>query len=289
MYTNGNFESHLAALLFLGMLGLLILLSAATVATFFWRRALVRYPMRGIAALLGSYGVLLAVFSYSSYDRTVARGEEKFFCALDCHIAYSVQNVERRKTIGDTTALGEFYVVTLRSHFDERTIAPWRGDRPLAPDPPALTLIDGNGRHYPDSANGQNAWEAAYGKPHTMLRSHFDERTIAPWRGDRPLAPDPPALILIDGNGRHYPDAANGQNAWEAAYGKPHTIGDGLRPGESYETTWVFDVPEGAQSVRMQAELRGFPMYVLIGDETSPGHGKTYLGLQRTGPGGFGR
>lgn len=233
MYTNGNFESHLAALLFLGMLGLLILLSAATVATFFWRRAWVRYPVLGIAALLGGYGVLLAVFSYSSYDRTVARGEEKFFCALDCHIAYSVQNVERRKTIGDTTALGEFYVVTLRSHFDERTIAPWRGDRPMAPDPPALTLIDGNGRHYPDSANGQIAWEAAYGKPHTM--------------------------------------------------------GDGLRPGESYETTWVFDVPEGAQSVRMLAEMRGFPMYVLIGDETSPGHGKTYLGLQCTGLGGCGR
>jgi hypothetical protein len=163
------------------------------------------------------------VFSHFSYDRTVARGDEKFFCALDCHIAYSVRNVERRKTIGDITANGEFYVV--------------------------------------------------------KLRTHFDERTIAPWRGDRPLAPDPPSLILVDDKGRQYPLATNGQRAWEAAHDSPHRLGDGLRPGESYETTWVFDVPEDTQSLRMLAELRGFPMYVLIGDETSSGHNKTYLKL----------
>ena len=223
MYTNGNFESHLAALLFLGTLGLLILLSAATVAAFFWRRAWVRYPLGAIAALLAGYGLLLAVFSGTSYDRTVARGDEKFFCALDCHIAYSVRNVERMKSIGDVTASGEFTVVTLRTHFDERTIALWRGNSPLAPDPPSLKLIDGNGGRYPVSASGQSAWEAVHGKSHTM--------------------------------------------------------GDSLRPGESYETTWVFDVPPEAQAVRMLAELRGFPTYVLIGDETSPRHHKTYLAL----------
>jgi hypothetical protein len=223
MYTNGNFESHLAALLFLGTLGLLILLSAATVAAFFWRRAWVRYPLLAIAVLLAGYALLLAVFSLASYDRTVARGDEKFFCALDCHIAYSVQNVERTKAIGDTTARGEFYVVTLRAHFDERTIAPWRGDSPLNPDPPALTLVDAGGRSYPVSPTGQKAWEAAH--PQT------------------------------------------------------HSITDPLRPGESYETTWVFDLPAGAQSVRMLAGWNGFPSYVLIGDEASLGHRKTYFAL----------
>jgi hypothetical protein len=223
MYSNGNFESHLAALLFLGTLGLLVLLAGATTFLFFWRRAWVRYPLLAIAALLAGYGLLLAVFSWASYDRTVARGDEKFFCALDCHIAYSVQNVERTKIIGDTIAHGEFYVVTLRSHFDERTIAPWRGNRPLVPDPPSLTLIDGNGRQYPVSTNGQKAWEATHGNP--------------------------------------------------------HSLGDGLRPAESYQTIWVFDVPENAASMRLLAELRGFPTYVLIGDETSPAHRKTYLAL----------
>ena len=74
-----------------------------------------RYSLLAIVVLLAGYGLLLAVFSLTSYDRTVARGDEKFFCALDCHIAYSVQNVERMKTIGDTTAQGEFCVVTVRS------------------------------------------------------------------------------------------------------------------------------------------------------------------------------
>jgi hypothetical protein len=224
VYTNGNFESHLAALLFLGTAGLLFLLAAATVVLYSSRRRWVRYSLLAMAVLVGCYGMLMALFSLSSYDRTVARGEEKFFCALDCHIAYSVQNVEQSKTIGDVTAHGEFYVVTLRSHFDERTIAPWRGDRPLAPDPPSLTLVDGHGRQYPISAEGQKAWEAVHGLPHTLK--------------------------------------------------------DALRPGESSETTWVFDVPVDAQSLRMFAGWNGFPSYVLIGDEASPGHGKTYLKLQ---------
>jgi hypothetical protein len=223
MYTNGNFESHLAALLFLGTAGLLVLLAVATVVLYFSRRRWVRYSLLAMAVLTAGYGLLLALFSLTSYARTVARGDEKFFCELDCHIAYSVQNVERVKTIGDVTAHGELYVVTLRTHFDERTIAPWRGDRPLAPDPPSLTLIDGNGRQYPVSASGQKAWESVHGRPHNMA--------------------------------------------------------DGLRPGESYESTWVFDVPEEAQSLRMLAELRGFPNYLLIGDETSLRHSKTYLGL----------
>jgi hypothetical protein len=51
---------------------------------------------------------------------------------MDCHIAYSVRNVERVKTIGGTNASREFYGITLRSHFDQRTIAPWRGGSPCA-------------------------------------------------------------------------------------------------------------------------------------------------------------
>ena len=127
------------------------------------------------------------------------------------------------KIIGDTIATGEFFVVTLRSHFDEHTIAPWRGNGPLVPSHPSLTLVDSNGRRFLLSAKGQCAWEAGHGKP----------------------------------------------------YG----LGDPLRPGESYETTWVFDVPEDAQSLRMLAELRRFPTCVLIGDEASPRHGKTYFAL----------
>jgi len=223
MYTNGNFEAHMAALCFLGTLGLTILLVVATVVLFFARRSWVRYPVFAIVVLLAGYAAILAFFSFASFDRTVKRGDEKFYCGMDCHIAYSVQAVDRTKAIGDTTATGEFYVITVRSHFDERTIAPWRGDSPLRPDPPTLTIVDSGGHSYPVSEAGQKAWEAIHG----------------------------------------------GQ----------HSLSDGLRPGESYETTWVFDVPTNAVSVRLFAGWNGFPSYVLIGDEASPHHAKTYFAL----------
>lgn len=223
MYTNGNFESHMAALCFLGTMSLAALLVIATVFLLFTRPAWARYSLLAIALLLAGYAALLGFFSWASYDRTVARGDEKFYCGMDCHIAYSLQNVERTKTIGDTAAQGEFYLITVRSHFDERTIAPWRGDSPLRPDPPTLTLIDHDGRSYPLSCAGQRAWE--------MTHSHA------------------------------------------------HTLSDDLRPGESYQTTWVFDVPTDIQSARLLAGWNGFPSYVLIGDEASPRHEKTYLGL----------
>jgi hypothetical protein len=223
MYTNGNFEAHMAALCFLGTVGLTVLLVIATVVLFFTRRAWAKYSLHAIVVLLGGYAAVLAFFSFASFDRTVKRGDEKFYCGMDCHIAYSVQSVERTKTIGDATANGEFYVITVRSHFDERTIAPWRGDSPLRPDPPTLTLIDTSGRSYAVSAMGQKAWEAVHAQPHSLT--------------------------------------------------------DGLRPGESYETTWIFDVPAVADNLRMFAGWNGFPSYILIGDEASPGHKKTYFAL----------
>jgi len=223
LYTNGNFESHLAALCFLGTAGLTVVLAVATVVLFFARRTWARYSALAIVVLLAGYAAVLAFFSWASFDRTVARGDEKFFCALDCHIAYSVQNVERRKVIGDATTQGEFVVVTVRTHFDERTIAPWRGNGALKPAPPMLELVDSKGRSYPVSPVGQQAWEKVAADSHSPT--------------------------------------------------------DPLRPGESYETTWVFDVPAGAQSVRMFAGWQGFPEYLLIGDESSPGHGKTYFAL----------
>jgi len=223
MYTNDSLEAHLSALCFVGTAGLSLLLVIATAVLFSIRRRWACYTLVALAVLLAGYGLLLGAFSFTSYDRTVARGDEKYFCGMDCHIAYSVQNVERVKTMGDTTARGEFVVVTMRSHFDERTIAPRRGNGALTPNPPDLELVDGSGQECPISVSGQRAWEAAHGQPHSPR--------------------------------------------------------DPLRPGESYETTWVFEVPDGAHSARMLAGWHGFPSYVLIGDEASPGHRKTYFAL----------
>ena len=223
MYTNGNFESHLAALCFLGTTGLTALLVTTTVVLWFTRRRWTRYSLIALAVLILGYAALVALFSYASYDRTAKRGDEKFFCALDCHIGYSVQDVQRVKSIGETAARGEFVVVTLRSHFDERTIAPWRGNGALKPDPPTLELVDESGQAYGVSGAGQAAWE------------------------------------------KLHPQS--------------HSLDDPLRPGESYETMWVFEVPADDPALRLFAGWHGFPSYLLIGDEDSPRHGKTHFAL----------
>jgi len=90
MYTNVNLESHIAALLLLGSGGLTVLLLIMAAVLFFARPGWVRYPLLAAAAVGLGYGLLLAAFSLISSEQTLPRGEEKHFCELDCHIAYSV-------------------------------------------------------------------------------------------------------------------------------------------------------------------------------------------------------
>ena len=162
--------------------------------------------------------MLLLGFSSFSHERVLAMGEEKYFCELDCHIAYSVQNVQRAKSIGSATAAGEFYVVTVRARFDPTTIAPWRGDAPLSPNPHDVSLVDERGQTLKPSAAGQQAWESSHGASASLMQP--------------------------------------------------------LRPGESYQTTMVFDVAPGTTSSRLLISSQGFPMPVLIGDESSLLHRK---------------
>jgi hypothetical protein len=218
-----NLEPHIAALLLLGSGALLVLLVLTTPVLVFWRREWLRYTLRAIAVLVFGYGILLLAFSAFSLERTLARGQEKYFCELDCHIAYSVRSVQRMKSIGNATAGGEFYVVTVRSRFDETTIAPWRGDAPLTPNPHDVTLVDDQGRALKASLVGQQAWDAAHGTQASLLQP--------------------------------------------------------LRPGEFYEATMVFDVPRDVSSPRALVSSRGFPMPMLIGDESSLLHKKTYFAL----------
>src|SRR5271165_3088958 len=113
MYTNGNLEAHLSALCFVSTAGLSLRLVIAAAVLFFTRRRWALCSLLAVAVLLAGYALVLGFFSWASFDRTVARGDEKFYCGMDCHIAYSVRNVERVETVGDVTARGEFYVVTL--------------------------------------------------------------------------------------------------------------------------------------------------------------------------------
>jgi len=223
MNFNTNFEPHLSALLFLGTAGSLLVLTVASIVFVFSRRQLLRYSVGAMIVLVIGYAALLLGFSGFSHDRTLSPGDEKYFCELDCHLAYSVQQVQRFKQIGDTTPGGQFYVVTVRTRFDEKTIASWRGNGPYSPSPPAITVVDERGREIPPSAAGQAAWNALHGASHPLSES--------------------------------------------------------LRPGESYETTLVFDIPKELQRARLLATFEDFPTPFLIGDEGSLLHKKTYFEL----------
>jgi len=167
----------------------------------------------GVAAL---YAVGLAGGAVVSRERTLAAGERKYFCEIDCHIAYEV--------VG--------------------------------------------------------AAAAGAGKRAVTVRTWFDPSTIAPFRGDAPLSPGPRSVVLVDGTGRRYLPSPEATSAWQAAHPDSTPFGRDLRPGESYPTTFVLDVPADARSLRLfVGDPPGGLDRLGIGHENSPFHGKTYFAL----------
>ena len=176
MYTNGNLEAHLAALLFLGTMGLLLMFSVVTLVLVFARRAWVRLsPVRDRNPAGRLRSVAGGILVHQLRPHRGARRRQVLLCTRLPHRLLGAERGagedHRRRH-----RQGEFCVVTLRTHFDERTIAPWRGNSPLRPEPPSLTLIDGNGRQYPVSSEGQKAWEV------THREAHYDGGRSASWR-----------------------------------------------------------------------------------------------------------
>src|SRR4029077_6219231 len=104
--------------------------------------------------------VLVGV-SLTSHEKTLAPGENKYFCEIDCHIAYSVVNFEGAKALGDeahqTLPAGRFVIVRLKTWFDPSTISEHRGDSPLGPSPRRVVLVDDAAQPFPESAQGKAA------------------------------------------------------------------------------------------------------------------------------------
>ena len=88
------------------------------------------------------YVAVLFLFSFTSNEQALARGQEKHFCELDCHLAYSIIAVTDSKTIGSATANGTFRSVTIKTRFDEHTISPRRGNGLLYPNSRVVMLVD---------------------------------------------------------------------------------------------------------------------------------------------------
>jgi hypothetical protein len=82
---------------FLLALTILVLLLA------FWKtrtRVALGAAAFGLVLLSGYLTVLLGV-SLTSHEKLLAPGERKYFCEVDCHIAYSVVSVEETSALGD--------------------------------------------------------------------------------------------------------------------------------------------------------------------------------------------
>ena len=153
MNANVNLAATVGALALLGTGFLLFLAALVLIQSLIARkRARARVVLAAMLLIAGAYAAAILVFSFASHEKILARGEEKHFCELDCHLAYSIANVTEARTLSgapnQAPAQGVYTIVTLKTRFDETTIAPWRGNGLLNPNSRVLTLIDDRGNRY---------------------------------------------------------------------------------------------------------------------------------------------
>ena len=150
LHANVDFPAHLEAALFLGMVaGWVFLFVVWLVAS--WKQM----PRLAQAAVwLGFGGTVLYVcllygFAWKSKEQTLARGAEKYFCELDCHLAYSVVSVEQPKAwkAEGGGPIERLWDVAVRTRFDETTTSLRRPkDATLTPNPRTVELVSSDGR-----------------------------------------------------------------------------------------------------------------------------------------------
>jgi hypothetical protein len=218
----------IAVLLFLGTVfligtSLLVLLYGITRRSVFFKRL----GGGAVLTIAAGYFILLGGVSLASSEKVLPPGGWKYFCEIDCHVAYSVVGAQTTAALGpetqQVTAHGEFVVVQLKTWFDERTISAHRGNGPLTPNQRRVLLVDDRGRSFVPSPEGQMAY--------TRI---------------------------------------NGPSA---------QLSQPLRPGESYTTNLVFDVPNDAQKLRLLIIEDDPETRFVIGHENSLLHKNIYLSL----------
>lgn len=143
--SNMNFPAPMAVMGFLAAaIGLFVAIAAVLIFWFARKPRMARVAGFALAGGAFIYLALLLGFSAGSRETLLSRGQEKYFCEVDCHLAYSVLDV---KTQDQGTRSN--YVITLRTRFDETTTSPNRPkDAPLTPSPRQVRLIDESGRQY---------------------------------------------------------------------------------------------------------------------------------------------
>ena len=156
MNSNMNFPAPLSALAFLGTVALLMLCVALAIGFAFGKKFKALKATVGFAVMvIVVYAAMVLVFSLFSTRAVLAQGQEKYFCELDCHLAYSIVKAGYEpdpQVAGDTR-----YVVELQTRFDPTTISAHRGNGTLTPSPREVVLMDRAGHEYrPAEFQGQS-------------------------------------------------------------------------------------------------------------------------------------
>ena len=152
MYTNVNLEAPLGALALLGTAFLIFVAAIVLIQSLVVRKLRrARVVVLAMLAIVTLYGSAAVGFSFASHYNLLARGQEKHFCELDCHLAYSIVGVAPAAASVDGQ---QVVTVTIKTRFDETTISSSRGNGLLYPNARALTLYDDRGNLY--SAQAQS-------------------------------------------------------------------------------------------------------------------------------------
>ncbi|MDX6531819.1 MAG: hypothetical protein QOH41_4109 [Blastocatellia bacterium] len=226
MNTNVNLLAPIGVLAFLGTGFLLFLATLTLIQSLIVRKhRRAKLVLLAMLVIAGAYFAAILMFSLASHEKVLARGDEKHFCEIDCHLAYSVVDTRQAKTLGNppTTAQGTYTVVTIKTRFDETTISSQRGDGLLYPNSRVVTLVDKRGIKYAPASD--------------------DQRALAAGQGE----------------------------------GKP--LATPLRPGESYTTLIVFDLPADARASTLLINEGEWVTHLVIGHENSPLHHQTKFQL----------
>src|SRR2546422_10178747 len=97
-----------------------------------------KWSVIAAAAIAAAYAGLLVGDSLVSPEYVLARGEQKYFCEVDCHIAYSVEDGSKAKKLGpqprQRIAAGRFLSVLVKTRVGARTMSPHLGGARLQPN-----------------------------------------------------------------------------------------------------------------------------------------------------------
>jgi len=205
MNTNVNLLAPVGAMALLGTGFLLFLAALVLIQSLVVRRTgRAKIVLLGMVVVAGVYLAAILIFSLTSHEKVLARGEEKHFCEIDCHLAYSVAGTRQAKTLGSppnqTTAQGIYAIITINTRFDETTIASGRGDGLLYPNSRVLTLMDERGNKYPPSSEAQRALKTAQSSSNpftTPLRPGESSTTTLVF--DLPADAKPSTLLINEG------------------------------------------------------------------------------------------